>query len=113
MMGLTTKQAQCLAIIKGAIAATGRAPTFQEIVEGLGGRSRGNAQRLLLALEERGRIKRIPGRARAIEVIEQDGDLTFLAPDVRRAVVDYARDQKISPTTALAQAAREYFGVAA
>jgi repressor LexA len=45
-------------------------PSYAEMVEGLGLSSKSHAHRYVMALEERGFIRRLPGRARAIEVIK-------------------------------------------
>jgi SOS-response transcriptional repressor LexA len=47
------------------------APTFQEMTTGIGHLSKSHVHRLLGALEERGFIRRIPNRARAIEVLKR------------------------------------------
>lgn len=47
-------------------------PNYSEIADGLGNRSKGNVHRLIVALEERGAIRRIPGKARAIEVVPEN-----------------------------------------
>lgn len=69
---MTTRQRQAMLFIEGYQARTGGvSPTMREIAEGLrlsiGTRSRVHA--LLKGLEERGFIKRIPHRTRAIEVL--------------------------------------------
>lgn len=69
-MGLTEMQGRCLGIIRSAIDTKGVAPSFDEMMVALGLSSKSGVKRLLDGLEERGAIRRLPGRARAIEIIE-------------------------------------------
>lgn len=48
---------------------TGCSPSFEEMRDGMGVKSKGNIHRLLQALEERGIIRRLRARARAIEIL--------------------------------------------
>lgn len=71
MISLTEKQAKALAFIKGYMAEhDGLAPTCEEIAAGIGLASKANICRILEALVERGAIRRLPQRARAIEIVE-------------------------------------------
>ena len=73
MIGLTEAQARCLDFIKRTMAENkGMAPSYEEIKTELGLASKSNVHRMIEALEEKGRIRRIPNRARAVEVIEGD-----------------------------------------
>jgi len=67
---LTAKQAECLTAIERHIANTGTAPSYEELGRTLGQRSKSGVHRLILALEERGFIRRLPFCARAIEIIK-------------------------------------------
>ena len=66
MMGITPRQKQVLEILK---ASGDVVPTYREIAEKMGGASTSHISRYILGLEERGRIRRLRGKARAIEVI--------------------------------------------
>lgn len=66
---LTTKQIQLLALIKDRLEAEGVPPSFEEMKEALDLKSKSGIHRLIGALEERGFIRRLPHRARAIEII--------------------------------------------
>jgi SOS-response transcriptional repressor LexA len=71
MIGLTSREAQLLAFIKAYKAENdGVAPNFDEMKAALGLASKCSIHRLLVALEERGRIVRLPHQARAIDVVE-------------------------------------------
>lgn len=65
---LTKKQHELLTFIHARVAATGIAPSFEEMKEALSLRSKSGIHRLILGLEERGFIRRLPHRARAIEL---------------------------------------------
>lgn len=69
---LTRRQHQLLLFIIGYQEAHGGvSPTFNEMVAGIQAKSRGHVFPLITALEERGWIRRLPNRARAIEVINR------------------------------------------
>ncbi len=65
---LTPKQKQLLLFINERIEATGVPPSFDEMKEALELKSKSGIHRLIMALEERGFIRRLPHRARALEV---------------------------------------------
>src|SRR5215475_2210862 len=67
---LTTKQKELLAFIHERLQDTGVPPSFEEMKEALDLQSKSGVHRLIMALEERGFIRRLPHRARAIEVIK-------------------------------------------
>lgn len=71
MIGLTQKQKECLAFIKLHVEQYGYAPSVRDTVRGLGVRSTSNVHRLFSCLEERGYIRRLPGKARAIELVDE------------------------------------------
>jgi repressor LexA len=66
---LTRKQNELLRLINEKLQETGVPPSFEEMKEALDLKSKSGIHRLILALEERGFIRRLPNRARAIEVI--------------------------------------------
>jgi len=65
---LTTKQRQLLDFIEKRLETDGVSPSFDEMKEALGLKSKSGVHRLVKALEERGFIRRLPNRARALEV---------------------------------------------
>ena len=67
---LTTRQRQCLLFIQERLIATGVAPAMTDICDHMGFASKSVAHRLVLALEERGHIRRLRNRARALEVVK-------------------------------------------
>jgi repressor LexA len=66
---LTRKQYELLLFIQERQGEGGVSPSFDEMKEALGLKSKSGIHRLISALEERGFIRRLPHRARAIEVI--------------------------------------------
>lgn len=70
-MGLTARQAELLAFIQERATAGELAPTLEEACVRMGLASRGRVSVLLNALEERGHIRRLSKRPRAIELVEQ------------------------------------------
>src|ERR1700745_391048 len=67
---LTRKQFELLSFIHERLKEKGVPPSFDEMREALDLRSKSGIPRLITALEERGFIRRLPNRARAIEVIK-------------------------------------------
>ncbi len=66
---LTRKQHELICFIEDRLAATGVSPSFEEMKEALELKSKSGVHRLISALEERGYIRRLPNRARALEIL--------------------------------------------
>src|SRR6476469_6818427 len=66
---LTNKQSELLRFIHERLQEAGVPPSFDEMKEALDLKSKSGIHRLIMALEERGFIRRLPNRARAIEVV--------------------------------------------
>ena len=66
---LTKKQSELLRFINERLKEDGVPPSFDEMKEALDLRSKSGIHRLIMALEERGFIRRLPNRARALEVL--------------------------------------------
>src|SRR5690242_430729 len=66
---LTRKQLELLRFIHERLKEAGVPPSFDEMKDALDLRSKSGIHRLITALEERGFIRRLPNRARAIEVV--------------------------------------------
>jgi repressor LexA len=71
---LTAKQRELLKFITVRLEDDGVSPSFEEMKEALDLKSKSGVHRLISALEERGFIRRLPNRARALEVIRQPED---------------------------------------
>ncbi len=66
---LTRKQHELLRFIHERLRETGIPPSFDEMKDALDLKSKSGIHRLITALEERGFIRRLPNRARALEVL--------------------------------------------
>ncbi|MCI5076976.1 transcriptional repressor LexA [Oricola sp.] len=73
---LTRKQLELLMFINERLKETGVPPSFDEMKEALDLASKSGIHRLITALEERGFIRRLPNRARALEVVRLPDSLT-------------------------------------
>jgi repressor LexA len=67
---LTKKQRELLLFINQRLTATGISPSFDEMKDALSLKSKSGIHRLVSGLEERGFIRRLPHRARALEVVK-------------------------------------------
>ena len=67
---LTAKQRELLLFINQRLTATGVSPSFDEMKDALRLKSKSGIHRLVSGLEERGFIRRLPHRARALEVVK-------------------------------------------
>ncbi|SMF75827.1 transcriptional repressor LexA [Allosphingosinicella indica] len=78
---LTRKQQELLIFIHDHLADSGVSPSFEEMKDALELKSKSGVHRLISALEERGFIRRLPNRARALEVVKMpDGAASKAAP---------------------------------
>ncbi len=76
---LTRKQHQLLQFIDDRLRETGVSPSFEEMKDALDLRSKSGVHRLISALEERSFIRRLPNRARALEVVRRPEGLNAIA----------------------------------
>ncbi|MFF9552367.1 transcriptional repressor LexA [Methylobacterium fujisawaense] len=77
---LTRKQLDLLRFIQSRMQECGVPPSFDEMKDALDLKSKSGIHRLITALEERGFLRRLPNRARAIEVIRIPESLSQTAP---------------------------------
>ncbi|WP_416897155.1 MAG: transcriptional repressor LexA [Minwuia sp.] len=82
---LTRKQQQLLLYIHDYLKENGVSPSFDEMKEALDLKSKSGIHRLIMALEERGFIRRLPHRARALEVVKLPDSAT---PEGRSAMAE-------------------------
>jgi len=68
--GLTLKQLECYNFIKNYIAKKIISPSYNEIKEAVGLQSKSSVNAYIKNLEERGYVKRIPGKARSLVLIK-------------------------------------------
>jgi len=83
---LTRKQYELLRFINERLKEAGVPPSFDEMKDALDLRSKSGIHRLITALEERGFIRRLPNRARAIEVIKAIEGLDAQSASVREQI---------------------------
>ncbi len=99
---LTRKQKELLLLIRDRLAADGVPPSFDEMKEALGLKSKSGIHRLITGLEERGFIKRLAHRARALEIVKlPEGSDTKPAS---RKKTETPRDIKMPDMAAIAAA---------
>jgi repressor LexA len=77
---LTAKQKELLLYIHERLKETGVSPSFDEMKEALDLASKSGIHRLITALEERGFLRRLPHRARALEVLKLPDSAATAAP---------------------------------
>jgi repressor LexA len=89
---LTAKQRELLLFIQDRLGETGVSPSFDEMREALALKSKSGVHRLISALEERGFIRRLPNRARALEVVKLPDSSAPAAVAARPVVPSAAND---------------------
>jgi len=67
--GLTRMQSRALAFIERYVAENGISPTYDEIAAEIGLASKSGVNRLVTGLEQRGRVRKLAGKARGIEIV--------------------------------------------
>lgn len=106
---LTKKQHELLMFIHERIRETGVSPSFDEMKAALDLASKSGIHRLITALEERGFIRRLAHRARALEVVKLPEQATTAAPAKGRAPFrpDVIQGGGLNPGAAAPEAAND------
>jgi repressor LexA len=94
---LTRKQHELIRFIQARLEDTGVSPSFEEMKEALDLKSKSGVHRLISALEERGFIRRLPNRARALEVLRQPEDVSTAASRTASHVASLAAARTAAP----------------
>ena len=94
---LTKKQLQLLEFIHARVQKEGGPPSFDEMKEELGLRSKSGIHRLITGLEERGYITRLAHRARALEITRLPDALAKKSGGFQPRVIDGDRPDSIPP----------------
>ena len=102
---LTRKQHELIRFIQTRLEESGVSPSFEEMKEALDLKSKSGVHRLISALEERGFIRRLPNRARALEVLRQPEDIG--ARPARAGVTASAGNSKTAVVAIRPAAARQ------
>jgi repressor LexA len=91
---LTKKQHELICFINDRLADSGVSPSFEEMKDALDLKSKSGVHRLISALEERGFLRRLPNRARALEVVKmpERAEPKRVVPPPRRAAPEPAND---------------------
>jgi repressor LexA len=108
---LTSKQHMLLVFIHERLEATGISPSFEEMKEALDLKSKSGVHRLIGALEERGFLRRLANRARALEIVKMPdgGSSRSLAQDeaVNAKIANIADHRPTAPAKTLPVAAND------
>lgn len=104
---LTTRQHELVLFIANYVATNGYAPSFEEMRVGLGLHSKSGIHRMIVGLEERGYVRRLRYRGRAVELLRMpDANVTPARKQATRRVIgikvqhDRATETTVSLTTA-------------
>ena len=92
---LTAKQHELLNFIHERLSKTGVSPSFDEMREALDLKSKSGVHRLISALEERQFIRRLPNRARALEVVRMPEVAATATAATQRPVLPAAANDTI------------------
>jgi len=95
---LTAKQQQLLVFIQERLSNSGISPSFDEMKDALGLKSKSGVHRLINALEERGFIRRMANRARALEVVKMP-DLQPAAQESNVISGNFGAEPSLRPET--------------
>lgn len=83
---LTAKQQQLFDFIEKRVTDTGVSPSFDEMREAIGLKSKSGIHRLVQSLQERGFIRQLKNKARALEIVRPTQNLVQTAVDTVRNV---------------------------
>ncbi len=95
---LTAKQRELLNFLMKYQAEFDHAPSFEEMKEAIGLKSKSGIHRLVSALEERGHIRRLANRARAIEIVDVSAPV---AKDTDKKTTDNVVQAQFGQSTSL------------
>jgi len=104
--GLTTRATELLAVIREWRVLRGGTPTYDQMAAELGVRSKATVHRLVKQLAERGLVRRLPGRAQSVALVEPQ--TITLPEDVALQLRHAARDAGRTPAEHVAALVRHY-----
>ena len=111
---LTRKQHQLLTYIDDHLNSNGVPPSYDEMKDALGLKSKSGIHRLITALEERGFIRRLPHKARALEVLKKPQNMIDNPPakgSFEPRIVDGTFGQSAAPSDDGAEPAGDTVGL--
>jgi SOS-response transcriptional repressor LexA len=113
MIGLTQVQLNTVAFMQQHHEANGVMPSFAEIADHLGIKSKSRVFEIMKGLEERGAIRRLHGKARAVEIVPDDETRAVLIrAHVWGPLIQYAIAEKVDLETAVNEFISNGLGVA-
>jgi SOS-response transcriptional repressor LexA len=110
-LGVTPQQQRCLDVLRVFNARHGRMPNRVELAQELGFASKSSTAMLLDGLEARGRIRRLKGRAYAIEIVEridQAALLELLPAETRARLLTHCAESDDQPVNVIIDAVTHY-----
>lgn len=107
--GMTEMQKECLGFITDYYLEKSIPPSFDEIKSALGLRSKSGVHRLIVALEERGKICRLPNRARSVKPVFEEDISLRLPAELRIILEERASFHKESLEMAALRVFRDHF----
>lgn len=111
-MNFLQKQTAVLNYLRDFIPKNaGAAPTYGEILRGIGLSSRSNVHAVLRSLQARGFIRVIKGRKRGIELVNPADTSVKLSPEISSAIDQYASQHGIQKATAANELLRQSLGL--
>ena len=96
---LTVRQSQVLNLIIESVEKNGVCPSFEEMKQAIGVKSKSGIHSIITALEERGYIRKLPNRARAVEVLKSPNGQDYIPTPIpvnkslneNQASIDYSK----------------------
>jgi repressor LexA len=110
MTPLTARQALLMDFLRSTFAESGRCPSYDQMAAHIGIKSKSGIHRLLESLEGRGAIRRMAGKIRSIEIVEENS--VALNPEIAQLVRDYAKQERVGVDTAANELLRQALGAA-
>lgn len=110
-LGVTKKQSDLLDFIKQYVTQHGVSPSFDEMADYMGIKSRGNIHRYLEALTERGLIRRDQKFRRSLVVIDHTAEMAFfetLPSGIRHIIRTIAMRERRTNESVMREWIREY-----
>ena len=110
---LTAKQHELIRFISQRLDETGISPSFEEMKDALQLKSKSGVHRLISALEERGFLRRLPNRARALEVLKMPDNVVAMSSssDIEEATASNVVPMKRPTVKKTAQPANDIIEV--
>lgn len=107
--GMTEMQKECLGFITDYFLERSVSPSFDDIKTALGLKSKSGVHRLVTALEERGKIRRLPNRARSIEPVFDEVLSLRLPGELHLILRERAAQRRESLDSAALRVFRDHF----